>query len=82
MKFSIKDFFSNVTKSAANVLKKPLMENFIFCAVSEDLKLIRWLRLGLKHFRFHNFKPSFQDDLSSICNGGWRNFSLVARYSL
>ena len=79
---SIKDFFSNMTKSAVNVLKKLLMENFIFCAVSEDLKLIRWLRLGLKHFRFHNFKPSFQEDLSSICNCERRNFSLVARYLL
>ena len=71
-----------MTKSAVNVLKKLLMENFIFCAVSEDLKLIRWLRLGLKHFRFHNFKPSFQEDLSSICNCERRDFSLVARYSL
>ena len=79
MKFSIKGFFSNVTKSAVNVLKKPLMENFIFCAVSEDLKLIRWLRLGLKHFRFHNFKPGFQDALKSICNCGRRNFSLVVK---
>ena len=38
MKFSIKDFFSKVTKSAGNcgwahLLKKSLIENFFFCAV-------------------------------------------------
>ena len=33
MKFSIKDFLSKYD----NILKKSLMENFIFCAVTEML---------------------------------------------
>ena len=50
MKFSIKDFFSkseHVTKSAGNcgiwsrLLKKSLMENFIFCEV------LSWLHRGI-----------------------------------
>ena len=34
------------------------------------LKLIRRLRLGLSHPRFHKFKHSFQDTLNPICNCG------------
>ena len=33
MKFSIKGFFSTFTADLVTLLKKPLMENFIFCAV-------------------------------------------------
>ena len=34
MKFSIKDFFNNCDQiRRSRLLKKPLMENFIFCAV-------------------------------------------------
>ena len=42
MKFSIKDFFSKCDQTRrnlwiwSNLLKKSLMENFIFCAVSTD----------------------------------------------
>ena len=41
MKFSIKDFFSKCDQIRSflriwsHLLKKPLMENFIFCAVKE-----------------------------------------------
>ena len=34
IKFSIKDFFSKRDKIRSHLLKKSLMENFIFCAVS------------------------------------------------
>ena len=34
MKFSIKDFFSKCDQIWSHLLKKSLMENFIFCAVS------------------------------------------------
>ena len=34
MKFSIKGFFSKYAEEYAHLLKKSLMENFIFCAVA------------------------------------------------
>ena len=33
MKFSVKDFFSKGDQIRSHLLKKSLMENFIFCAV-------------------------------------------------
>ena len=49
MKFSIKDFFSkcdqicNFLQIWSHLLKKSLMENFIFCAVKD----VNWIRLFL-----------------------------------
>ena len=36
MKFSIKDFFSKYDQIRRHLLKKPLIENFIFCAVRDE----------------------------------------------
>ena len=48
MKFFIKDFFSkydqirSFLRICSHLLKKSLMENFIFCAVPESLSFIRF----------------------------------------
>ena len=38
MKFSIKDLFSKCDQSWSHLLKKPLIENFIFCAVKVKME--------------------------------------------
>ena len=50
MKFSIKDFFSK-----EEILKKSIMENFIFCAVLWQIKSIQIISLNSSNFRnsFH-----------------------------
>ena len=40
MKFSIKDFFSKCDQICRKLLKKPLMENFIFCAMYIRMKVV------------------------------------------
>ena len=48
MKFSIKNFFSKCDEIHwklriwSHLLKKPLMENFIFCAASRRIKRDNW----------------------------------------
>ena len=62
MKFSIKDFFSKCAQIRRK-LKKSLMENFIFCAVTtfslghfSPLLHGRWKwNIGLKWLNFHHF---------------------------
>ena len=42
MKFSINDYFGNYGRNCefwSHLLKKPLMENFFFSAVIDDLKI-------------------------------------------
>ena len=52
MKFSIKDFFSKCDRirmkerSWSHLLKKSLMENFIFCAVRSVITFIRVILLN------------------------------------
>ena len=41
MKFSIKDFFSRCDQKL-HLLKKSLMENFIFCAVDKYFYIVQW----------------------------------------
>ena len=59
MKFSIKDFFSKLDlirsflQSWLNLLKKPLMKNFIFCAVN----LTRVDYANCFHFEFLSWIP-------------------------
>ena len=50
MKFSIKDFFSKCDlirrklRIWLHLLKKSLMENFIFCAVKVDFKFVSYVK--------------------------------------
>ena len=69
MKFSIKDFFSkcdqirNFLRIWSHLLKKSLMENFIFCTVSLPVRLIltislpTYLFIALNESKISNFLP-------------------------
>ena len=67
MKFSIKDFFSKYDQIrrflqiCSHLLKKPLMENFIFCAVACDLGLY-----GEKNHVFHDRGGIFMGEKVTI----------------
>ena len=59
MKFSIEDFFSKCDEIRrklriwSHLLKKSLMENFIFCAVNLDLNLRKLIQLSLMSFEYN-----------------------------
>ena len=61
MKFTINDFFSKCDQIRSKLLmvKKPLMENFIFCAV----KYTYWMEYQIRDFEVsysqENGKPKF-----------------------
>ena len=67
MKFFIMDFFSkceqirNFLRICSHLLKKPLMENFIFCAVACDLGLY-----GEKNHVFHDRGGIFMGEKVTI----------------
>ena len=87
MKFSIRDFFSKCDQIRSflriwsHLLKKSLMENFIFCAVETSVKDII-LKISIKQLYEHIdlslvFFPSHNADLVK-CSGPMVFFKLVA----
>ena len=68
IKFSCKNFFSRCDQIRSflgiwlHLLRKFLMENFIFCTV---LTVV-----GLAHLREHKLKCNFQNCVNSICSCG------------
>ena len=66
---------SNIRNSESLALFKKHMLDFIrpsanstfHCHCPDVLKLIKRLRLGLSHIRFHKFKHNFQDTLNPTC---------------
>ena len=81
MKFSIKDCFSKceeISSLNAHLLKKSLMENFIFCAVRIVCSLVVLFstfsaRLSTLSTRLsiHLFLPSACLSTGNICNIHW-----------
>ena len=75
MKFTIKDFFSKWDQIRSHLLKKSLMENFIFCAVndpwrsdaaqswpkSQYFSLLTSLKFAITFVTFHNRANSGQN---------------------
>ena len=75
MKFSIKDFFSKCDQIRkklqiwSHLLKKFLMENFIFCAVNIALDWSSWKKMAHKYFLRDN--PGIFRTLLNIWNGAF-----------
>ena len=61
MKFSVKDFSVNLTKSA-DILKKSLMENFVFCVVTSA----HLIRAKVRPLSNNNWSKTFSLLLSCI----------------
>ena len=78
MKFSIKNFFSNCDQTRGDLriwsqlLKKSLMENFIFCAVSQEKPLFT-----IKDFFISSFflSSAYQDSTEKAFLNIYTNFS-------
>ena len=72
MKFSIKDFFSKCDlRIWSHLLKKPLMENFIFCTVY--VTFLEQLNCCLETGYMYTQRQSFADVLQNKCSWKFRS---------
>ena len=80
MKFSIEDFFSKFDQVWSHLLKKSLMENFIFCAVKTERLTHFYLGLSDVFRKYKNGKLAWygliQLNLERVCRNIYRRCSI------